>query len=467
MTSILSDIRHPVDVESIRRSDWLGLLVGCFFAAPYLLEWLGARVVLVLLALLVAVAVGTLGIRDISVRWRRLPSQVWILVAIGLIHLAATALTDTPYRYQVFRELVFASVLLFVFVTSSFVKNMNGAVIVDGFYTAIITLAVVTASLGLVKCALLDRGIMVDVLLDHFSIKSYPPGTSLKSDYTAAGMLWLTAAFACAALSVVKRNMKYALLIPILIAAGLLSGSRRFLLAVIFVPVFWIAAALLYQNKHRIGKIILTSLLTMSAGYVLSIIVADQKSFAQFQSGDKAWRILHLSDVYRGRLDFAKPPSDTVIKPPFRAYAEVMIGTVNSATSYGTDSRQERWSFAVDEIKAAPFFGVGFSYHKVFSCKFVQCNHIDYPHAPMLSAWLIGGFLGFALVLWFYISVLVLFVTAGRSIFVTGIPAILIALSPFVLVSGDTIFSLLHFLSGVFVLLLSIRFQALDGETAV
>jgi len=57
----------------------------------------------------------------------------------------------------------------------------------EGFFAALIPFVAVTAAIGLVKAALLERGVLLGLLLSLYP-DQYPPGSSLRGDTGLFGL---------------------------------------------------------------------------------------------------------------------------------------------------------------------------------------------------------------------------------------------------------------------------------------
>jgi hypothetical protein len=67
---------------------------------------------------------------------------------------------------------------------------------------------------------------------------------------------------------------------------------------------------------------------------------------------------------------------------------------LDPSIGFGMGSRFELWYFATDQLTGvAPWVGSGFDYMSRFSCEFGDCSGGGYPHMPILSAYLYGGWI--------------------------------------------------------------------------
>jgi hypothetical protein len=80
--------------------------------------------------------------------------------------------------------IVGAGVAVFLF---GRVEKGSGTGMMEGFFAALIPFVAVTAAIGLVKAALLERGVLLGLLLSLYP-DQYPPGSSLRGDTGLFGL---------------------------------------------------------------------------------------------------------------------------------------------------------------------------------------------------------------------------------------------------------------------------------------
>lgn len=398
-----------------RYSDFLltkGFWGGVAMAAPFYAEFFSWYLVVVLFAPLFFFVVFH---RDAKIAKPHL--AIAPMVILLLLHLVALIYSDTNFEYQVIKDVIIASLLLVIY----FLADDD---VSDGFFVALIPLALVSALFGLVKAALLDRGYVIGFVLEGCS--SYPAGSSLCVNYNNLGLLWLVASLGC------LRNRLWVVL-PILIAAGALSSSRRFIVLMVFLPFVWV----LMCGKSALLKSALVAVLAASVIY----LGTDPDQFERFQSEKKPYKVI---------FDFREPSTDNknistndkglsadgaeISTWINRSTPSVMLGTMDDGT-LGTASRLSYWRLAFHNLGWLP---QGWSYHKLFSCSFSPCSDFHYPHMPVMSEWIIGGVL-FGLVAVAFYAWPVWLVWRRRSILHISL---FVFAMPYSLMSGDTVFSL-------------------------
>ena len=397
-----------------RRGFWAGVALAAPFFALFV-SWKFAAVLFVPFAVSVIVT---------RPRISRVPPVLMLAVLLGLVHALGLYFTDTPFAYQVFKDLC-----IFVFLLGIFLLAGDDAT--DGFFAAIVPLGVVAAVLGLVKMAMLERGYLFGPLLDAMSASgtcsAYPSGTSpLCVDYNLLGLLWLVAIIGA-------MKSRWWPVAAILLAAGLLCGSRRFILLAPFLPIAW----LLFERRKALVKIAAVA----AIGFVLTLAVSDSKQYGRHQSGELSWTVVDWTGV--------RPTGD--LQGPNRTYADTMVGTMSADTAYGFGARIQRWKLGAQNLKIV---GSGFEYHTEFSCKFAECKGLDYPHMPVISEWLIGGVVAGVAAIGFYAALLWEIWKRRRETILIGA---LLAAIPYSLISGDTIFSLPQMMAAAMVVLLRPR----------
>lgn len=435
-----------------------GFWGGVALATPFLAEFFSWRwVVWLAVPLIVAFAC--------RVRIKRPHLAVLPMLALVLLHAIALAVTDTAYFSQVVKDLVIASFLFLIYLLAD-----EDAL--DGFFFVIIPLALGAAVIGLVKAALLDRGVLLGFIMEGCSYT--PAGSALCVNYNNLGLLWLVAALGC-----MRSRLWW--VVAVLVAAGALSSSRRFIVLMAFLPVVWI----LIQGRSAVLKSILVGLLSTALVYVVS----DPASFEKFRFGHEPYTVLNLSDLLEQSVakssvdDGSRTVGVEVIPEPVidvsafvpsspveakavapevvvkseqvetlvainRSTPGAMLGTLADGTA-GTASRMGMWELGISLLSWLP---QGWTYHKVFSCTFSACSDFYYPHMPVIAEWIIGGVVFGLVAIAFYAWP---FWLVWRRKEVLPIALFMVAM-PYSLISGDTVFSLPTCLACMFVALSSV-----------
>lgn len=356
----------------------------------------------------------------LGVLYRRKPSlphyAITPMLLLLFLHGGALVYSDTQFEYQVIKDIIISSFVLFIY----FLADEDTE---SGFFSALIFLGTITALIGLMKAAFLDRGYLLGFILD--SCHYYPAGSALCVNYNNLGLLWLIASLGC------LRN-RWWLLLPILISAGLLSSSRRFIVLAAFLPVVWI----LVEGRAAIIKSIIIGVLVV----LMVHFVTDPVSFEHYRFGEKEFKVLFEIDEDIGY--------DNHIQIN-RSLPSVMLGTMTDGT-FGTASRLDYWKLAFNNLSWLP---QGWSYHEIFSCQFSDCSEFHYPHMSIMSAWLIGGVLFGLIAITFYAWPTWVIWRQGSVIHI----AVLLFALPYSLISGDTVFSLAIYLACMLVALSSVR----------
>lgn len=396
------------------------------------------------------------------------------ILAIIIWYSASLFYSSSEFKYGVYKSLAVSFYFLVVLFLAFSYTHLSKRALVFGFLYPLVLLGGFIAVVGLVKFFLLEHGILVGVLLDKFGPQGYPSGTALRSDYNMSSLLLLVASIACVRLYFYKPSFWVFAFLVFMLSAGLLSGSRRFMLMAMLIPVYWIA--LIWMERGRSSALMLSSFGVLLLGgvftYALVISVSSAEKFQQVRAGE-AWQVLSVQgfklqsfDEYISQglmqtdphLDKSELPAEgsLVLKEPWRTYPQVLANTMSAQEQFGFESRIVRWAFAWDLIKDSLWFGSGFSYHEKFSCKFVACKHVDYPHSPLLSAWLAGGVGLFVLVCIFYSLLGLLAIWHGSVGLKFAVTPIVLMVVPFSLLSGDTVFSISAFVGSSFIALLVI-----------
>ncbi|MNI44628.1 hypothetical protein D3C73_990100 [compost metagenome] len=210
-----------------------------------------------------------------------------------------------------------------------------------------------------------------------------------------------------------------------LIAAGALSSSRRFVVLMVLIPVAWV----LLEGRSVWFK----SLLVGFVSTFLIYAVSDPASFERYRFGGEPYRVLEFNFDSDSAMVQSLENRDGVPKIN-RSAPMAMLGTMADGT-LGTGSRLEYWKLGTSMMG---WFPQGWSYHKVFSCSFSPCSEYNYPHISIVTEWIIGGVVFGLIAIAFYAWP---FLLIWRTKSVVVISLFLVSV-PYSLISGDTVFSL-------------------------
>lgn len=395
-----------------------------------------------------------------SSRIRRLhvPKIVWIALALLLLHMIGLFLGETPYWRSVLKESI-VGLTYMVFFLLGMNSEQRPYAIIHGFLAVLIFVSVPLSAVALFKAALLERGIMLEFLIYPDRLL-YPAGSSLQGDYNLFGLTLLVAAFALVALMVRENRSRRVVAficfaLAVVYTACLLAGSRRVLLLSAFVPVLWVVLRLTdFKRGRLLHDLVVPVCATATCVTVLFWVVSSKdqsgipqpttpRSFASLFSGG-------TKEAPAPQTEQASPAGGLANRPNIEvmdANPALLLGTIEHKKSYGLDTRIERWKFATSLIADRGWFlGGGFAYHTQFSCRFVECAFVDYPHLPILSEWIVGGVLGALLATAMYALLLRAMWQAGSGGWRSGATAVGLSVIPFSMISGDTVFSMPQFL---------------------
>lgn len=238
------------------------------------------------------------------------------------------------------------------------------------------------AILGLLKIYCLSNGIM----LSYFEIvspdgsKEISFGSSLNIDYNVFTISLYCGLFA--GLYCYKRttNLKlkivHAVGLLLILAAGLMSGSRRgFVIGIflIFYIIFWSFKA---------------------ESYSLKLNAFNKKKQAFLKKPWIAFVFLLVFFISLTRLDI-----DSIIESSSEITSVLdRLLTLEDLSSQENDTRSNRWVYAFEFFSEMPslskLFGDGFDYMRMFGYKF-EVGYSDHPHNVWISSLLYGGIFGF------------------------------------------------------------------------
>ena len=388
----LSDVGLFLKNKILERDFWIAFILSYPFYADYLSWWFLLPPTLILFVQV---------FKNIRIEYDKFLYTCPLIIII-FFHLLALVFSNTPFAYQVLKDCLISGILICAFLFAE--KNL-----IRYFSFFVIPIALVTAILGLGKVYLLENGYLFGPLLENCS--TYPIGSALCVNYNNAGMLWLVASILCA-----QRNNW--VILPIIIVAGVLSGSRRFLLLMPLVPVVWILVAC-WSQKLKFTFCVLATIILYS-------VIVNPALTERVRTGALPYKVL-FSETRE--IDF-----DQINERINPTYTTVVLGTMTDGT-FGTSSRLNLWKYGYSMVGFLP---QGWMYHSKFSCKFSACNEFHYPHLPILSEWIIGGIFGAIVSLWLYLSSFYRSYLADSPINL----CLFLAVLPYTLISGDTILSL-------------------------
>lgn len=366
----------------------------------------------------------------------RIPAIAWLLVGIAALHVFGLMISDTAHRTN-----VLYGVLVAVFATVFFLVSREPAVdhrnMVAGFFDALIPLAVAFAALALVKTALLDRGLLFGFLAAN--PQEYPRGSSLRSDYNLFGMAMIVAAIGLVRVlcerTVDGKNLFGPIAgLAIITTVIVLTGSRRTLLGLFIIPLYWmVLVASTYRSKKYFS-------VTLAAAASIAALTFILVGMVQHSPKVTTYRVLDWQ--YAAGQEKPSKPEIPAAMSLSDSRPEVILSTMKPEYAFGFQTRIDRWKLAKQMIAEQGWRPGGFYYHEIFGCRFVSCNTLDYPHMPLMSEWLIGGVVGGVVGAALYAVIFLTIWLAGMRGWETGITPTAIAVIPFSLISGDTLFSI-------------------------
>ncbi len=368
---------------------------------------------------------------------RQVPLLAWLIAILGLLHGYGLLVGATTYGLRVLIDLIIVFACLAVFLLGRS-PCCDGEDLVRGFFRALFPFALVAAVAGLVKASLLERGFLLGFLLDLYP-DQYPSGSSLRSDYNLFGLSMIVAGLRSVimlpSLYHNRSRMVFEMsALAVVLSAGLLTASRRFMLFSMFVPLLWSTIGFLTLPRHEFPRKVLLPLLGTACIVGCIFWIVDSPTKTQTAT------VLYLFAPEERISDFTIRKTDpgTLIR---------VMGTIQENYVYGFDTRIAKWRLGLDLLATGNWvWGIGFSYHELFSCRFTGCTFLDYPHFPLLSEWLTGGIAGALTAAAIYGLLFTSILRSGWRGWTSGSSAIAVAVLPYSLLSGDTLFSIPQFI---------------------
>ena len=387
---------------------------------------------------------------------KSVPVIVWLVLLLGLFHLYGLWSGPTPYWSRVLVDIGIVAAGVGVFLLGQEETNGSGSKMLEGFFVALIPFVLVTAVVGIVKAALLERGILVGFVHALYP-DQYPPGSSLRADTSLFGLSMLTAGLGLAIAPFrgnrsIKKAVCAVFALAVIVSAGMLTESRRFLVFSIFIPALWLVLSFMLIPKRQFFLKVLVPLVGLAC--LIGVLFWIIQSPAPFQKVT----VMHFSgapqDGAAGKEDAASASSennsvtrDLTVRKTNPATIYRLLGTMGADQAYGFESRAEKWHMGVSLLEERAWLeGIGFAYHRTFSSRFTACGSLDYPHFPILSEWLVSGIVGAAVAVTIYVLFFQSIWRSGWEGLRSGSSAIALAVLPYTLLSGDTLFSIPQFI---------------------
>lgn len=370
-----------------------------------------------------------LGSVAVAELWR---DSLWrMLFLMNITFFYGMFLSLTAVTLPVIKDAVRGVAFLFIWtiVLQMHLRNQSENIlkIIEGFSKVILFVSIALAVLGAAKYIMSLNGVRLDFLKGNSQL--YPWGTSLVGDYNFYSLTLFIGGFitlrywVCSTSSL--RAGLYGGIFTVLFCVALLAGSRR----------FWVVSPILfgvylyYINRVSKGLNIKLKWRDFIAGVVVVLLFLSGYRYISnpvcIDSVDKVECLSHASQIDSRSAEF-----------------------IQSKGVSGVPSRTERWMHVFNGEITAKLLGGGFGYRKDYGCLFNKCKVDDYPHAPILSAFLYGGLVAAFLTaaLFFYALFIAYQLIKSRSIF-ADLAFGLVAVVIFSSVSGDTLFSLPVFFS--------------------
>jgi len=358
---------------------------------------------------------------------------VGAVLALAVIHLVSLLVSTTPFRWDVSRDLIIALACSAIFLSVASIPTTR---VSDGFFAVVTPLAIAISALGLVKFGFQKAGLVFAPIVDACGYISV--GTTFCGDYNMYALFLLIGAIGVVVRHFAKPSPINMVWLSVVLCAGFFAGSRRFIFLLPLVPAMWVFLA---YRHHGTGPDFRQSVRQIT--FVFAVLAA-----AVWLTPTGVYKANVMLGVGYGGLTI----NDASGQPIGPTELSALLGSMSKDEGYGLGSRSDRWRLGVKLIAESPVVGHGFAYHEAFSCKFVKCQFIDYPHAPILSAWLMAGLLGLAAVCIFYFAIAGSAWRAGTDGIASGATPLMLAVLPYSLISGDTVFSLPMTISAAFLL---------------
>lgn len=388
MTALKIPLKKNFQIDS----SWL---LGFVMASPFVEAIFPVRFWVPLIAMLYFVKIVFIKKIDWNAFQNRLRTSCWLLLLAGINVLALFA---TPHYFfsNAYPLIVFFSLYL-AWLCSPI--ELIAEKLWQGFLSALLPSAFLAAVIGLFKIWMVERGYMLMPLNYIYELAdvSYPGGSSLKPDYNLPTQALTVAIFFLLTREYLLNWQRILKITGIFLisAAIYYTSSRRGVLYLAAMPFIYMAYCT--YLKRISSRAVFIVLISFSSLGILLYVSSAFVMYGQFYSSYKQWP---FSDSRP-----AKPYEYIVSLVPFSPPAGINTAIDHNhefkyPRPFNSNERPIRWSYAWELLREKYFvLPYGYSYQKLFSCKFTDCQLKDYPHNVFLSEWLAEGILGLVLLI--------------------------------------------------------------------
>lgn len=291
--------------------------------------------------------------------------------------------------------------------------------IIKYFSICFCVLASIISIAGLIKYFLMYNGYLFYALIQHCG-ELYPEGTSICGDYNLfGGILLIGIIFSQQVYA--SNKFKWLGISTFVFSsyAGILLGSRRFIILYIAIVVIIILAHFVRSSiDHKKLKI---PSIQSAIGALTFILVAVALTSAENSRAVTSFTIIGEPKIIES--DNETNEAGDQIASDNKRFKLARRGT--SATKMLSNISEQsprilRYELAFDLLEIWPTQG-SFLYQKLFACKFNGCQGVDYPHSAILSGWFAFGIVGLLLTLASLLSIALLAIIASAKGYATTI----------------------------------------------
>jgi len=326
-----------------------------------------------------------------------IPKNLFMLYIVEALYILAIVFSNKVYS-NVSRDVKnIIGLNIFIILFFYFIRKIEDFKKFEKYVLWILFASSVCISLlALYKFFLLSSGIRIGFFISR---GKYPWGTSLILDYNSFAFANLAGLIAAVTLFDRMRSSYKRLCIfisSLLIGLNiLLSGSRRGFVLLVIILLFYVIKIIVRMIKKLYslsleGEKIQKSYSIRSISNVLLMCLLSLFSLIVLQ-------------YFISRVDFM---SFTETLKIFNRLQRFLFA---ENTEYAFFSRFSRFAYTLEFINNYKFgeilFGSGFDYLKSYAVKFHGIGE-DYPHNIFISSFLYGGFIGLAVILVFFIQVI-------------------------------------------------------------
>lgn len=382
----------------------------------------------------------SLALSGLSFNSLKITKAILLLGFVSLYYIFWLAISPGSRELGLIVRLVYFYALAFAFVFGRSVEDPRE--FMRGFWKALLPLSVVSSAIGVTKVAFQSRGYILGPLEFFYSMAgaSYPYGSSLIADYNiyAASLMVAMVGFIIR-ISLPKGRIDWWSIaaVAVILLSLYMCGSRRSYVLLIALYACLCLFVILRGNRKTVLRFFVVTSLMFLMVYLLSDALSSSLGKGRYEIIFPIGTLLDSLGKFTEISVFTYRPQD-------------LVSSISPDQSFGLSNRLVRWDFAIKLLAQGNWLlGDGFSYQDKYSCRFMGCGSIDYPHNIFLSEWLLSGVFGISAMVYLFFMIFSEMMRFRKKFIDSGVLLILLVVLPGCLISGDGVFSVPQILAAI------------------